>query len=220
MSASRGRGPGGPRVRVKVCGMRSEADLLAARGADALGFVVASPTSRRNLEPPVAAKLARLAPPFVQTVLVTRETHPAKLAALHGAVPTDALQVHGLRDATEAAAVRKAVGAKLLLAVDVGEGAEALARAFEPYADGIHLDSRSPAGESGGSGQTHDWRVSARIARALAKPVILAGGLTPRNVAGAVRQVKPYGVDVSGGVEGPKGKSRAKVEAFLEAVHG
>lgn len=208
-------------VRVKVCGNRSLADLRAAEGADALGFVVASPTSKRNLEPPVAASLAARAPPFVQTVLVTRETEPARLAALHGAVPCDAVQVHGLADAVHARAVRKALPAKLLLGVGVaGPDALGLAEELAPHADAILLDS-ARRGVTGGTGQTHDWRVSARIARSLGKPVILAGGLTPANVAEAIRTVKPYAVDVAGGVEGPRGKSRAKVRAFLEeARHG
>jgi phosphoribosylanthranilate isomerase len=210
--------------RVKVCGLRTPEDLRAARGADAVGFVVASPGSRRELPAPEAAALAAQAPPFVETVLVTRETHPARLAALHGAVPTAAVQVHGVLDAAHAQAVRKAVHGKLLLALGVTGYADRtldLARALARHADGIVLDTPRPDGTTGGAGAAHDWRVSARVAKALDVPVVLAGGLTAGNVAEAVRAVRPWAVDVSGGVEGPKGKSRAKVLAFLEAArHG
>lgn len=203
-------------VRVKVCGIRSVADLDAARGADAVGFVVASPTSKRNLPPPEAARLAALVPPLVQTFLVTRETEPARLAALHGAVPCDVVQVHGVPDAVLARAVRKALPGKLVLGVSV-DGPDAVERAavMAEHADAVLLDTGA-----GGTGKTHDWSLSARIVRDLDKPVILAGGLTAANVAEALRIVKPYAVDVSGGVEGGKGKSRAKVRAFLEAAHG
>jgi phosphoribosylanthranilate isomerase len=207
-------------TRVKVCGLKTLADLRAAEGADAVGFVVASPDSKRNLAPFLAADLAARAAPFVQTVLVTREAEPARLAALQGAVPTGALQVHGVRDATLARAVRKATSGKLVLSVGV-EGPDALRVAAEiaPHADAILLDSVR-RGKVGGTGHTHDWNLSARIVRGLDVPVILAGGLTPANVAEAIRVVKPYAVDVSGGVEGPRGKSRSKVLKFLEAAHG
>lgn len=211
-------------TRVKVCGNRSPADLRAARSADALGFVVASPGSRRSLAPSRAARLVARVPPFVQSVLVTRETRPRRLAALARAVPADAVQVHGLEGPREARAVRRAVGKRLILAVGVGPrdggAARALAEELAPHADAVLLDSRGRGGETGGTGLVHDWRASARIARALPGPAILAGGLTPGNVAQAVRLVRPWAVDVSSGVEGPGGKSRAKVEAFLRAVRG
>lgn len=202
-----------------MCGNRTLGDLKAAEGADAVGFVVASPGSRRSIPPRIAKSLVARVPPFVQSVLVTRETGPARLAALQGAVGAEALQVHGLRGAAEARAVRKAVQGRLVLAVGV-RGAEALARAraLEPHCDAVLLDTAGPSGQTGGTGKPHDWHLSARIARALDKPVVLAGGLTPENVAEAVSVVRPYAVDVSGGVEGPRGKSRARVRAFLEAV--
>lgn len=205
-------------TRVKVCGLRSLADLRAARGADAVGFVVASPGSKRNVEPQEAAALVPRAPMFVQTVLVTRETQPARLAALQGAVAAEALQVHGLRTGAEAKAVRRAVHGKLILAAGVEGGAAKLAKALAAHCDAVLLDSAHPGGATGGTGRAHDWHLSARIARDLAVPVILAGGLTPQNVAEAVRVVEPYAVDVSGGVEGPRGKSRARVQAFLREV--
>jgi phosphoribosylanthranilate isomerase len=205
-----------PPVRVKVCGLRSPADLLAARGADAVGFVVASPTSKRDIAPSLAARLAAQVPPFVQSVLVTRETHPARLAALQGAVPTGAIQVHGLRTSAEAQAVRKAVQGPLLLAAPVSAEWPDVPFALAAHADALLLDSRNPDGTTGGSGVAHDWKASARIVRALDTPVVLAGGLTPANVAQAIRQVKPWAVDVSGGVEGSKGKSKSKVARFLQ----
>ena len=208
------------RVRVKVCGIRNEADLAAAQGADALGFVVASPGSPRELPPSEAQRLARAAPPFVQTFMVTRETHPSRLAALHGAVASDAVQVHGIPDGAHAQAVRKALPCRLVLGV-AADAPDALprARALAAHADAILLDTGA-----GGTGRVHDWRASARIVRALRGevPVVLAGGLTSANVAEAIAAVRPYGVDVSGGVEGPRGKSRAKVARFLEEArrHG
>jgi phosphoribosylanthranilate isomerase len=205
-----------------VCGLRTAADLRAAEGADAVGFVVASPGSKRNLDPPVAGALLPRVPPFVQSVLVTRERDPAHLAALHGAVPAQAVQVHGVPDAAYAQMVRKAIQGVLILALPADARAPALAARLAPHADALLLDTKAPDGQTGGTGQAHDWRLSARVVKASPKPVILAGGLTPANVAEAVRVARPYAVDVSGGVEGPRGKSRAKVQAFLKAVraHG
>jgi phosphoribosylanthranilate isomerase len=205
-----------------VCGNRSARDVRLAieAGADAVGFVVASPESPRDLAPSQAAALAARAGPFVQTVLVTREAQPARLAALQGACGMDALQVHGVRDAGAARAVRKAVMGKLVLAVGVREGAVALARELGPHADALLLDTPRADGRTGGAGEVHDWRTSARIVRALATPAILAGGLTPRNVGEAIAAVKPYAVDVSSGVEDARGaaKSAARVSAFVREV--
>lgn len=206
-------------VRVKVCGLKTLADVKAAEGADAVGFVVASPTSRRNLAPAQAAALVPRVPPFVQRVMVTRETHPAKLAALQGILGTEAVQVHQVRAARQAREVRRALPhVQLLFALGVGSDTAEVARAVAPHADAILLDSSSATGVTGGTGKTHDWHLSARIARGVDVPVILAGGLTAANVGEAIRTVKPYAVDVSGGVEGPRGKSRARVRAFLREV--
>jgi len=207
------------RVRVKVCGLRSAADLRAAAGADAVGFVVGTPDARRNIPLARARGLRAQVPPFVEAFLVTRDPRPARLAALQRAMPeAGAWQVHGVASAGHAREVRRAVRGKLVLAVPARPGAERLARALEGSADALLLDTPRADGSTGGAGRPHDWRLSRALARELGKPVILAGGLTAANVGQALRAVAPEGVDVSGGVEGLRGKSRAKVRAFLRAV--
>jgi len=100
----------------------------------------------------------------------------------------------------------------------VDESALAAALRFEPLADALRLDSRTPD-RIGGTGQTHDWSISRRIVEQARKPVILADGLNPENVAAAVVQVRPYGVDVNTGVKGLDGtKDEGRVRAFVECA--
>jgi phosphoribosylanthranilate isomerase len=214
---------GRARIRIKVCGNRSEDDLTAAvaAGADAVGLISGvTHVSEDAIEPDRAAALARLVPPYVSVVLVTHLATVESILALADRVRPDTLQPHGEIEPSVCAAVREA---RPLLrtsqAVHV-TGPEAVERAarFAPHCDALLLDSRT-ADRLGGTGRTHDWSLSRRIADRLGLPVILAGGLTAENVAQAIGVVEPYAVDVNSEVDDSNGdKDPQRLRAFTMAA--
>lgn len=217
-------------MRTKICGIRSEADLCVAvdAGADAIGLICGiTHLSEDEVSPDTARQLAALAPPFVSTVLVTHLESADEILELAAHTGVDTIQVHGLVDLGTLRRVHAgAAGRTILRAVHVRDGDTAydvLTTALEtaPHCDALLLDSRS-ADRLGGTGRTHDWSVSRRIveqADRVGRPVILAGGLTPENVASAVTRVGPYAVDVNSGVEDAHGdKSPDRCGAFVEVA--
>jgi phosphoribosylanthranilate isomerase len=197
----------------KICGLTDADTLLAARRADAVGFVVNSPKSHRDLTHDAARSLAIAAGPFQTAVAVTAEREPAELVRIVREVRPQALQVPFRAGQAAFATLREQFPMLRILVACRPEDAHLV----PDLADGLVLDAATLDGY-GGTGQRTDWNV-ARVARAAAQvPVILAGGLTPENVAEAIRTVEPYGVDVSSGVETDKKKDPAKITAFLARV--
>lgn len=197
-------------VRVKICGITRLPDLQAAcaAGADALGFVFYE-KSPRHVSPETAAALLAAMPPFVQSVGLFVNAGPAFVESVLKIAPLDLLQFHG--DETPAECAR--YGRPYIKAIRVNPQTDLLecAADFEG-ARGLLLDAFVP-GVPGGTGERFDWRL---IPPALPLPVILSGGLTPDNVAAAVRTVRPWAVDVSSGVESSKGvKDAHKVAQFI-----
>jgi phosphoribosylanthranilate isomerase len=213
-------------TRAKICGIRSDRDLelAAALGADAVGFICGTThLSEDALSPDEARRLSRRVPPYVARVLVTHLTGSADILALADHVEADTIQVHGLvTPETTGQVFRAAAGRRVTRALHV-TGPEVLdeARALLPHCHALHLDSRTED-RLGGTGLVHDWSVSAEVAqlaRAAGRPVVLAGGLRPANVAAAIEAVRPSAVDVNSGVEDANGdKDPGLVAAFLEAV--
>jgi phosphoribosylanthranilate isomerase len=196
-------------VRTKICGIRSEADLAIAVdvGANAVGFLVGlTHRSEDKLDAVDARRLIRSVPPFVQGVMVTHLASPQDIVDLAMFLGASTIQLHGEMVVDAIHAVRRlAPSVSLIRAVHVtgGTSAEDLithVKIVSHSVDGILLDSRT-VDRLGGTGQTHDWSVSQRVVAASPLPVILAGGLTPDNVADAVRTTRPYAVDVNSGVE-------------------
>lgn len=206
-------------MRVKICGITRETDLrvAAAAGADAIGVVAdVSVETPREVTVGRARDLVAAAPPFLSTTLVTMPSDPAEAAALAERVDADHLQVHGLTDPDAVARVRDGVSARLLVAAAADD--PATVRAVAPAADGVLVDSADDAG-GGGTGETHDWTATRALVADLDAPVVLAGGLTPDNVARAIRTTEPYGVDVASGVERAGGeKDHDAVRAFVRAA--
>ncbi|MEF8798602.1 MAG: phosphoribosylanthranilate isomerase [Candidatus Bipolaricaulota bacterium] len=212
-------------VKAKICGNQTRKDLKIAAGADAVGFIVATPESDRNLQPETAARLGKEIPPFTSTVLVTTKKSPQTLQKLTVKVKPDYLQLHSElspeRIAKIAELIPEFTGLLALLSVK-GDREELNKKARElanlPI-DAVLLDSKVD-GRAGGTGWVHDWEVSRDIRDALHPfPVILAGGLNPGNVGEAIKKVRPYGVDVATGVEENGKKSEQKVERFLQEVN-
>jgi phosphoribosylanthranilate isomerase len=206
-------------VKVKICGITRKEDLDAAveAGADAVGFVVGVSSSSRNLSLTEAAKLISQVPPFVASVLVTVPRSIGDFAVYEKLNP-DIIQVHG-EDLDTAESVRlKLPNTQLIWAVNAQlvSHLDAVSRATNLF-DAILIDSFAD-GRYGGTGVVHDWELSRCIKQAVQpKPLILAGGLNPENVAEAVCTVEPYAVDVSSGVERQPGiKSHKKIVEFIK----
>lgn len=214
-------------MRAKLCGIRSQQDLDIAvnAGADAVGFISGTTHySEDALAPEQAAKLAALTPPFVNRVLVTHLEDADGILALADRIGVDTIQLHGLIDTTTVRRVRAGAGGRTIIRAVHVVGDEAVDMALETAAhcDAVLLDSRTPD-RLGGTGLVHDWSISERIVDTLAAvhcPVILAGGLNVRNVATAIAQVGPFGVDVNSGVETASGdKDPTLCAAFVAAAH-
>ena len=202
-------------VRVKICGITRVEDALAAAaaGADAIGLVFYA-KSPRAVDIEQAREILAALPPFVTTVGLFVDAERSELERILASVPLDLLQFHG----DESVQQCEAFGRPYIKALRVKAGDDIAAQvARYPSAQGILLDAYVE-GVPGGTGEAFDWSL---IPQMLSKPLILAGGLRPDNVAEAVSRVRPYAVDVSGGVEASKGvKDVEKVGAFIRAARG
>lgn len=201
------------RVRVKICGItRAEDALEAARlGADALGFVF-HPGSPRFVDARRAAEIVAALPPFVTSVGLFVDAAPEAVDEVLREVPLDLLQFHGAETPEQCARH----GRPWIKALAVAPGVDLLqsARSFR-NARGLLLDAYVP-GSHGGTGVTADW---SSIPHRMPVPVVLAGGLHPGNVGAAIRALRPWGVDVSSGVERDKGvKDHHKLATFMRGV--
>lgn len=192
--------------------------MAVSFGADALGFLVGlSYRTDDEVELPVAQRIMAEIPPFVSTVLVTHRVELEWVAQACRQSGCSIVQLHGDFALAQIPELRQRVpNVRVIKAVNVvDESAVTHAVAAAQQADAVLLDSRT-ATRIGGTGRTHDWTISARIVKMVEKPVILAGGLNPENIAKAIDVVQPFAVDVNTGVEFPGGaKSPQKVEDFI-----
>jgi phosphoribosylanthranilate isomerase len=201
------------RTRIKICGITSAEDarIAAESGADAIGLVF-YPPSPRNVSQEQARAIIAAVPPFVTVVGLFVDPAPDEVEAVLRQCSLGLLQFHG----NEAPGFCRRFRLPYLKAARVRAGAD-LVQYLTPYHDaqGWLLDAYHDQ-LYGGTGESFDWDL---IPRDLARPVILSGGLTPDNVGAAVRQVRPWAVDVSSGVERAKGvKDAAKIAAFIAGV--
>ncbi|GAC1657993.1 MAG: N-(5'-phosphoribosyl)anthranilate isomerase [Gemmatimonadaceae bacterium] len=227
MAALTHRTLGSPfRTRVKLCCMTGEADihLAVAAGADAVGFVSRMPSGPGVIAEDLIGRLVQTVPPYVATVLLTAHTEAGPIVDQVRRCGTGAVQLVDAVEPGVYAALRDA-----LPTVDVmqvihvsGESSVAEAMAVAPFVDALLLDSGNPSlavKELGGTGRTHDWSLSRRIAERVNVPVFLAGGLRPENVASAVTTVRPFGVDVCTGVRDRGLLNRRRLADFFAAVY-
>ena len=202
-------------VVVKICGITNLQDGLAAAeaGADALGFVF-YPASPRAISLEAAAKLTPQLPPFLVKVGVFVDAPEAAVLRAIAECGLNLLQFHG----AEPPEYCRQFGLMTMKACRVRDAASLEALAHYST-DAFLLDAYAPD-KPGGTGAVFNWDLALE-AQKLARPIFLAGGLTPENVGEAVRRVRPYGVDVSSGVEAEPGrKDHAKVRAFIQAAKG
>jgi phosphoribosylanthranilate isomerase len=198
------------RARVKICGITNVEDARAVvdAGADALGlvFYAASP---RAVTVGQAREIALTAGPFTVVTGLFVDADPEFVAAVLAQVPLQLLQFHGNESPAYCESFQRPYMKAIRMRPELDVGA---AMAAYPNASGILLDAYRP-GVPGGTGEIFDW---ARVPRSPGKPIILAGGLTPANVADAIKATQVYGVDVSGGVESAPGKKdHGKTTSFI-----
>ena len=201
------------RTRVKICGITLVEDAVSAvnAGADAIGLVFYAP-SPRAVTIVQAQQIVAAMPPFVSVVGLFVNAKQTEIESVLSEVRLDILQFHGDESASDC----QQINLPYYKAIRVKAESNLLQYEAEfKSAKALLLDTYSEAAV-GGTGQVFDWGL---IPKNLSKPVILAGGLTAENVASAIRQVRPYAVDVSGGVEQNKGiKDAAKIAAFMRGV--
>jgi phosphoribosylanthranilate isomerase len=202
-------GVGEKMVRLKVCCIQNieEARLAIRYGASALGLVSAMPSGPGPIPEGLIAEIAAAVPPGVATFLLTSLREPDEIVAQQRRCRTNTVQLcdsiiggeqgyHRLREGMPGIGIVQVVHV-------TGEEAIEDARTVAPHVDALLLDSGNPrlaVKELGGTGRTHDWSISRRIRDAVPVPIYIAGGLNPDNVAEAIRQVRPFGVDVCSGI--------------------
>ncbi len=202
-------------VRVKICGVTNIEDALLAceLGAHAIGlnFYEKSP---RCISPFMASKIIGKLPPFVAPVGVFVNWQPAPVTSLAKALDLAASQLHGDESPKLVSEIAKKVS--VIKALHIGKGSAL--PPFSSYRSAIAFLLDAPhSGQYGGTGRTADWTMAQTAAKS--HRILLAGGLTPENVAEAILNVRPYAVDVTSGVESKPGKKDpAKLRAFFEAV--
>ena len=210
-------------TKVKICGLKTEAALAAALagGADYVGLVF-FPPSPRNVTPAMAKALAARARGRAKIVALMVDPDDALIAEVVASAAPDLLQLHGCETPARVAEIRARWGIPVMKAVPVETADDARAvRQFSPAADLILFDARAPADSArpGGNGAPFDWRTLLGVTEGIA--FVLSGGLTPDNVAEAIRLTGATTVDVSSGVESSPGeKDPELIRRFLRAVKG
>jgi len=196
-------------LRIKICGITNEEDahLAAHLGADALGFVF-YPPSPRCVEPDRVRNIVGSLPPFLSTVGLFVSEKAGRIREIMSYCGLDIAQLHGEGDDEDTGLEER----RIIRALRVRD--EASLEGIGGFQSATLLLDTWVEGRMGGTGRTFDWSLAARVAES--HRVVLAGGLTPENVAEAIRTVRPYGVDVSSGVEmSPGRKDPERMAAFI-----
>jgi phosphoribosylanthranilate isomerase len=215
------------KTRIKICCIASvaEAEMAIAAGADAVGLVARMPSGPGTISDERIAAIAKTIPPGVDSFLLTCETDPG--AVVEHVLLCKASVVQLVDDTTRETylALREhSPGTRIVQVIHV-EDQRALGQAQEAadFVDAILLDSGRPSAEVpelGGTGREHDWSISKQIVASLTVPVFLAGGLHPDNVAKAIEQVSPFGVDLCSGVRTDGALDQVLLERFVKSVRG
>ena len=198
-------------MKIKLCGMFRDCDIDYVNEAqpDYIGFIVMFPKSHRNIDLETALRLKKRLDPKIKSVAVSVDAPIEKFAEYAKSGVADMLQLHGSENAEYIAELRKLTDVPLIKAVKVTEFGDIL-KAQELDADFLLLDSGT------GSGKAFDHSLIDR--KLITKPFFLAGGLTPENVREAAEKIKPYGVDMSSGIETNKLKDREKMLSAVKAA--
>jgi phosphoribosylanthranilate isomerase len=216
---------GSMRTRIKVCciGSPDEARLAIAAGADALGLVARMPSGAGQISDGKIAEVTAMAPPPVATFLLTSETTAVAISDHIQATRPTTVQVVWHIDPEQSALLAKIEPHVRRVQVIHVEGMEALELipAYSPHVHAFLLDSGRPnaeIAELGGTGRRHDWSISAEFVKVSTRPVFLAGGLSAVNAGDAIRQVRPFGLDLCSGVRTDGRLDAQKLAAFVQAA--
>ena len=211
-------------MKIKICCISSiqEAKTAIASGADVLGLVGDMPSGPGIISDELAATIAAHVPDQIETFLLSSETSAAGVIAHHRKVKSTALQLVDELESGAYADIRTALpNVKLVQVIHViDQDSVKQAELAAKHVDVLLLDSGNPnlaIKELGGTGRTHDWDLSQQIVEAVSIPVYLAGGLSAANVAQAVKQVRPYGLDLCSSVRTDDGLDAEKLTNFIEA---
>jgi len=213
------------RTRIKICCMGSvdEARLAIRYGADAVGLVSAMPSGPGPIDEALIAQIRAHVPPPLATFLLTCQQDATAIVEQLRRTRCNTVQIcdevprgtyHNIRTALPGVSIVQVIHV-------VDANAIEQAKRAAPQVDALLLDSGRPAlsvKELGGTGRVHDWAISAELVRSVSVPVFLAGGLNASNVADAIRQVRPFGVDVCSGLRTDGKLDETKLAAFVEAV--
>ena len=211
--------------RVKICCIRSlaEAALAIRHGANAIGLVSAMPSGPGVIAEETIAEIAATVPPGVATFLLTSRRDANSIIAQQRRCRVNTLQLCDSVEPDCHARLRASLPGIALVQVIHVTGPESVDEAVSVAGsvDALLLDSdnqRLAVKELGGTGRTHDWRISRKIVESVRVPLFLAGGLTPENVATAIREVRPFGVDVCSGLRTDGKLDEQKVKRFFENI--
>lgn len=214
-------------VRIKICCIqgRDEAAAAIAAGADALGLVGAMPSGPGVISEDTAADVSLHAPPPVATFFLTSSEDPEEIAEQAQKVRPTTLQIvnhvdPSVYEALDGYLPKGSVKRVQVIHVE-DDGATRLIGDYAKHVDAFLLDSGKPKAatpELGGTGRVHDWEISAAFVALSPKPVFLAGGLRPDNVAEAIKKVRPFGVDVCSGVRSGGNLDVQKLVGFISAA--
>jgi phosphoribosylanthranilate isomerase len=210
------------RVRVKICCISSVEEARAAveAGADAIGLVSSMPSGPGVISEDLIRAIARTVPPPIATFLLTCQQRVADIVAQQRRCGTNTVQLCDRLGEGSYTELRSAMPGVSIVQVIHVNGRESVQEAVDiaPHVDALLLDSgnqKLATKELGGTGRTHDWRLSAEIVRAAGAPVFLAGGLRAENVRDAIDQVEPWGVDLCSGVRSDGRLDDSKLREFM-----
>ena len=211
--------------RVKICCISSveEARMAIDHGASAIGLVSEMPSGPGVIPEELITTIAGTVPPSIASFLLTSKQDASSIIGQQRRTGANTIQICDRLELGSYQELRSALPGTSLVQVIHVNGPEALeeAKSIESYVNGILLDSGNPElsiKELGGTGRTHDWRLSRTIRDSVNVPIFLAGGLTPENVVSAIRQVEPFGVDVCSGVRTDGRLDAEKLSSFVTNV--
>jgi len=217
------------RPRVKICCIASVAEAWMAieHGASAIGLVSAMPSGPGPIPEDLIAEIAAIVPPGVSSFLLTCLQDATAIIEQQRRLRVNTIQICDRLPPGSHAQLREALPGVSLVQVVHVTGPESVdeAIAVAPHVDAVLLDSGNQSlaiKELGGTGRTHDWRLSRQIREAIDVPMFLAGGLNPGNVAAAIREVQPFGIDVCSGLRTEGRLDPQKLRDFFTAtdLHG
>ena len=214
------------RPKIKICCISSleEAFLAIKHGADALGLVGNMPSGPGVIADELISQITKHVPPPIATFLLTSERKASDIIAHHQKVQTNTIQIVDSLLEMDYAKIREAIPAvKIVQVIHVlNEKQIDEALEIEQWVDAILLDSGNPNLKVkilGGTGNSHDWKLSRKIREAVNKPVFLAGGINAQNVQQAIEEVNPYGIDLCSSVRTNGQFDASKLDIFFKAIH-